>query len=249
VPKKDHIKTENLSRLMIYILAHKPFEFGLVPDQEGFLSFKELLHAVHEEAGWGYVRQGDINEVLLGKDRDLFEVDNKRIRAIDRRWSLDLNQPAGSLPKALFMGIRRKAHPVVMEKGLKKLECGFYVLSPGREMAERIGKRRDPRPVLLEVMAGAAERGGNLFCRFGDLFLCPEIPVRYIAGPPAPKDVIKQGKEKSDRIPDSRDVFLGGTFTLDLNRDTERSRRYGGRKKKGWKEEARKRRRKGKGHL
>ncbi len=249
MPKKRYIKTGNLTRLMIYILGHKPFEFGLVPDQEGFLSFKELLQAIHEEAGWGYVRQGDITEVFLGKDRALFQVDNKRIRTIDRRWSLDLNQPAGLLPKVLFMGIRRKAHPVVMEKGLKKVDGRFYVLSPGREMAERIGKRRDPRPVLLEVMAGAAERGGNLFCRFGDLFLSPEIPVRYIAGPPVPKDVIKRGKEKSDRIPDSGDVFHGGTFTLDLNRDTERSRRYGGRKKKGWKEEARKHRRKGKGHL
>jgi len=247
VPKKRYIKTGNLTRLMIYILGHKPFEFGLVPDQEGFLSFKELLQAIHEEAGWGYVRQGDITEVFLGKDRALFQVDNKRIRTIDRRWSLDLNQPAGLLPKVLFMGIRRKAHPVVMEKGLRRIGGRYYVLSPRREMAERIGKRRDERPVVLEIMAEEAQRRGDLFWRFGDLFLSPEISVRYIAGPPVPKDVRKGPEDKAARNADSRDIFHAGAFTLDLNRATDLARRSGGRKKKGWKEEARRHRRDGRG--
>jgi hypothetical protein len=38
----------------------------LVPDTEGFIGYKELLQAIHEEPGWGYVKLGDIREVLMG---------------------------------------------------------------------------------------------------------------------------------------------------------------------------------------
>ena len=62
---------------MTYILGHNPDEFGLVPDREGFITFKELLWAFHEEPGWSYVRQSSINEVLLSEDRTSFEVKGK----------------------------------------------------------------------------------------------------------------------------------------------------------------------------
>ena len=75
--KKNLIKTKNLSRLMTYIMGYRPYEFGIIPDAEGFFPFKELLRAIHEEPGWGYVRQGHINEVLLGEDRELFQAEGK----------------------------------------------------------------------------------------------------------------------------------------------------------------------------
>ena len=46
--KKKQIKVDAFSRLMIYILGHGPDEFGLVPDKKGFVTYKELLQAIHE---------------------------------------------------------------------------------------------------------------------------------------------------------------------------------------------------------
>lgn len=246
MPKKNRIKVENLSRFMAYILGHRPYEFGLVPDEEGYVSYKELLWAIHEEPGWSYVRQGGINEILLGKERDLFQSEGNRIRAVERHWRLDLERPSRPIPKILFMGARRRAHPVVLDKGLRSIEGVYHVLSPERKMAERIGKRRDQKPVILEIMSGTAQKEGIMFYAFGDLFLASEIPARYIAGPPLPKDVIKVREEKAREKPEPLSAFQAGTFVLDLNRDMDRSRRGKGRKKKGWKEEA-KRQRKRKG--
>jgi putative RNA 2'-phosphotransferase len=248
LPKKNLIKVENLGRLMAYILGHKPYEFCLVPDTEGFVPYKELLRAIHEEPGWGYVKQGDINEVLLGKSRLLFQTRENQIRAIDRQWGLDFECPTQSVPKIIFIGIRRRAHPVVMEKGLRKIDETYYVLSPDRKIAERIGKRRDPQPVLLEIMAGLAQEEGVLFYPFGNLLLAVEIPARYMAGPPVPKEFIKAGeddrpKKKQEPHPD----FQGGTFVLDIERDMDQSRNPRGKKKRGWKEEARRDRRKNRG--
>ena len=207
---------------------------------------KELLKAVHEEAGWSYVRRSHINEVLLGKDRALFESGDKSIRVPEKRWHLNLEIPSQTLPKILFVSIRRKAHGAVFEKGLKSNEGTYLVLSQDRDMALRIGKRRDQEPVVLEISAEAAEREGVLFYPFGDLFLSPQIPARFIAGPPVSKKVVEARKEeggkKVKRI-EPHPVSAAGTFPLDISRDPDLYRRAKGKKRKGWKEEARKTRR------
>jgi len=228
---------------MLYILGHKPDEFGLVPDGEGFVTYKEFLWALHEEPGWGYVREGHINEVLLGKDRALFQPKENRIRALDRHWTLDLENRTQALPKILFVAVRKKAHPVVMEKGLTAGEGRHLVLSPDREMAVRIGRRRDQKPVLLEIMAASARKEGISFYPFGNLYLADQIPVRFINGPPVSKENVRIPVRKREKTLERSADFEAGTFALDLNRDPDRSRRAKGKKRKGWKEEARKTRR------
>jgi putative RNA 2'-phosphotransferase len=232
---------------MVYILGHRPDEFGLVPDKEGFITYKELLWAIHEEPGWGYVRQGHINEILMGKERDLFQSEDKQIRAFERRWHLDLDNPTLSSPKILFTPIRRKAHPFAMEKGLKSTEGRYIILTSDEDMAKRIGLRRDQNPVLLEIMAASAHGEGISFYPFGHLFLTTEIPARFISGPPVVKETsttqwIPETK-KDDFMPKAID-FSPGTFTLDMNREPDFFRRAKGKKPMGWKESARKMRRK-----
>ena len=70
--KKTQIRINDLSRFLLYMLGRRPDEFGLVPEGEGWLSFREILRALHEEPGWGYVREIHLREVLTGKDRALF---------------------------------------------------------------------------------------------------------------------------------------------------------------------------------
>ena len=248
--RKHQIKTKNLSRLLFYVLGHRPDEFGLVPDSEGFVPYKELLQAIHEEEGWRYVRRSHINEVLLGRDRSLFESEDERIRSAEQRWELDLHTPAQFLPKILFTAVRRRAHPVVMERGLRAVEDKYLVLTPVREMALRIGLRRDQEPVLLEILAEAAKEKRALFFSFGDLFLSPEIPAKFIAGPPLPKELLERrrekGKEKEKPVK-GPPIPTPGTFFLDPSRDPDLYRRAKGKKRKGWKEAAKKMRKGQKG--
>lgn len=239
--KKHRMKVENLSRLMVYILGHRPDEFGLVPDSSGFVTYKELLWALHEEPGWGYVRLGHINEVLLGKDRPFFETAGDRIKVIERRWHLNLETPALSPPKVLYTAIRRRAHPHVMERGLKA--DGYLVLSSDQDMALRIGRRRDRKPVLLEVMSEPAMEQGILFYAFGHLFLASEIPASFISGPPVTQEIREAIETAKKKIKPKPPDFAPGTFTLDMDRDPDRSRRTQGKKRRGWKEDARKERR------
>ncbi len=231
---------------MLYILGRRPDEFGLVPDRNGFVKYRELLQATHEEPGWHYVRQSHINEVLLGKDRPLFESEGNRIRASERKWRLDLDIQPDSPPNILFTAVRKRAHPAVMEKGLMQGEGRYVILSADEKMALRIGKRRDQKPVLLKVKAAEAQKQGTLFYRFGDLFLTQQIPARFISGPPVSKEAketsIDAQTRKEKAVPRHLDV-APGTFTLDISRDPDPYRRAKWKKRKGWKEESRKIRR------
>jgi putative RNA 2'-phosphotransferase len=246
--RRHQIKVNELSSMLVYVLGHSPAEFGIVPSIEGLVSFKELLKALHEEAGWRYVRQSHINEVLLGKDRFLFETDGDRIRARERRWEMDLKGSfLESVPPILFTPVRRRAHPVVMEKGVIPAPGKFLVLSPDESMARRIGRRQDPKPVLLQVEAGKASKGGILFSPFDALYLCREVPARYIAGPPITKETLKAVAEKETKTAEETrlaDAFSAGTFPLDLARAPAPHQQKKGKKRKGWKESTRKMRRK-----
>ena len=245
--KRNHqFKVEDLSRLLVYVLGRRPYEFGLVPDRNGLVSYKELLQAIHEEPGWGYVRRSHINEVLLGKDRTLFKSEDRGISVLEKRWQLDLESPSESPPKILFAPVRRKAHGVALDKGLRATEGRHLVLCQDRDMALRIGKRRDHEPVLLEIPAKAAQREGVLFYPFGDLLLSPQIPAGFISGPPVSKEVLEARKEidtKKEKVKEKPHGFPAGTFPLDISRDPDPYRRAKGKKRKGWKEEARKTRR------
>lgn len=182
---------------MVYILGHRPDEFGLVPDVEGFVTYKELLWAINEEPGWSYVRQGHIHEVLSGKNRALFQAEDNQIRVFERHWHLDLEDPSHSLPKILFIPVRRKAHSAVMEKGLISIEGKYLALASDQDMALRMGRRRDQTPVLLEIMAAAAQKEEIYFYSFGHLFLTNQIPARFIFGPPVSKEDVKGPREEA----------------------------------------------------
>ena len=242
VSKKNRIKIDKLAGFILYILGHRPDEFGLVPAPDGSVTFKELLWAIHEEPGWSYVRQSNINEVLLSKDRGLFRTRDNRISARDRRWRFDLENPSEVLPKILFTAVRRKAYPHLMEKGLNSPEEKYIVLSSEKEMAMRIGKRREQKPILLEVLTGPAISKGVLFFLLGNIVLSKKIPAKFISGPPIPKKSDRDIKPEIKKERQALSQADAGAFILDIKRDPDTSPRKG-KKRKGWKEASRKIRR------
>jgi putative RNA 2'-phosphotransferase len=236
--------------MLTYVLAYRPDEFGLVPDEEGFVRYKDLLKALHEENGWRHVRRSHINEMLMGGDRVLFEPENDRIRSQERHWTLNTDNDL-PLSGLLYTPVRKRAHPVAMERGLKAKERSYVVLSSDRKMALRMGRRLDQHPVLLEIPAAAAGKKGVLIFPFGDLFLAPEIPADCISGPLPSKDQVEKEEKKVDKKQKPHadlKTATPGSFILDPQRDPDPSRKSRGKKRKGWKEEARKMRRKQKGN-
>ena len=186
---------KQLAKLIDYILSRRPDEFGLVTDAHGFIKIKELLKAINEEAGFRYVRRSHLDEIMVTLPDHSLEVADKLIRS-KVRDRLPQHTDALDAPKLLFTCVRQKAYPHVNAKGIRPTGLPHIILSSDRDMAERIGKRIDPAPVLLSVNVQQSQTKGVVFFQAGEtLYLADYIPEGCFTGPALPKE--KPGTAKS----------------------------------------------------
>jgi putative RNA 2'-phosphotransferase len=175
---------QTLSKMLTYVLARRPDEFGLVPDADGYVKIKDLLKALHEDEGLRYVNRSHLSEVILSVPEAPIEISENRIRARSRE-TLSPATEAEALPKVLFTAIRRRAYAVVLERGVQAADNARIVMTPVREVAERLGKRIDPEPVILTVLVQSCRDQGVMFAQAGeDLFLADLIPPGGFSAPP-----------------------------------------------------------------
>jgi len=226
-----------LAKFLHYVLGHSPAEFGLVTDGSGFVKIKELLKALHEEDGWRHVRRAHLDEIVMSLPRPGIELQEDVIRATDRS-RLQAPRPARDLPKLLYVGIRRRAHSHVLERGLSPAG-GRLVLSSDRDFALRMGRRMDQQPVILTVNVQKAGDCNIRFARFGEaLFITEALPSDCLSGPPPPKTrpQAKRSEPAATPAPERKP----GTFLLDWSADEEKHstpRRKGHKKEPAWKKD------------
>lgn len=210
---------EQLSKFLSYVLERRPDEFGLVPDDDGYVKIKDLLKIFSEEDGWRYVRISHLNEILMTIPGPPFEMEDNRIRGKNRE-RLPVKKITDDLPKLLYTSIRPKAHSVVMDKGVFPSGHSRVILSSDFKFAERLGKRSDAAPVVLTVnVEQAIERGAMILAYGESLFLSDFIPVESIVGPKLPKE--KETPDKKDKAEDKTHEsrrYAGG-YIVNLERD------------------------------
>lgn len=236
------IRIDNLTRMLLYVLSRRPYEFGILPDEEGFVKIKELVKALNQEPGWSHIRESSINEILIHDGGSQFQLKENRIRAVERLWDINECYDIEELPSVLFAPIRRRAHRHVFEKGLSASPNSRIILTPSKVFAKKMGLRRDNEPVVLEILAQKAIKKGIRFFKFGDLYLAEYIPKEYISAPLPPQEYQKE-KEKKQKKKEKEVKELSGSFILDAKKFKEYHRPPKGRKKKSWKESSRKLRR------
>ena len=239
-----------LSKVMSYILRHRPDEFGLVLEEDGFISIKELQQAVAEEAGWSHVRRSHIMEVVLTSDRERFEVEDERIRAMyGHSLPHRIHYEPASPPKILYHGTRRRAYPHILQQGLNPMGRQYVHLATSPELAVRIGRRRDPQPVLLEIQAQRASEDGIIFYLANPLiYLTEHIPPSYINGPPISK-VLPEQKRPEKRTPQKEEEpplerELPGSVLLNVRMEPLHKPLYKKEKGRTWKDRSRRHQRK-----
>jgi putative RNA 2'-phosphotransferase len=234
---------KQLAKFISYILARRPDEFGLVPDQNGFVKVKDLLKAIGEEPDWKYVRRSHIDEILITLPSPLFEVQGSFIRAASREH-LSLPAPADNLPKLLYTCIRSRAYPFVVDKGIHPTGHPYVILSSSTSLAERMGRRIDQTPVKLTVQVEKTLAKGKQFWQAGKLlYLAENIPPDCFSGPPMPKE--KPEARKPEPADKESDKTKAGSFFMDLKNNQDRVHKPGSREKRkalDWKKDRRKQR-------
>jgi putative RNA 2'-phosphotransferase len=225
------------AKIIEYVLGRNPDEFGLVLDENGFIKIKTLIQALHEDSDWRFMKASNLQELILSMDPPPVEIRGALIRATDRRHLPKIEQPS-QLPKLVYSAVRRRAYPVVLEKGLGPGGDGRVILTSDHDMAVRLGRRIDNDSVILTVQTVAAQSKGVNFKQYGRaLFLADSVPAGAFTGPPLPKEREKPVKaEKPAPLP----PITPGSYFPDIteNGNSAESRRRG-RKEKTWQKERR----------
>jgi putative RNA 2'-phosphotransferase len=222
---------EDLAKVLTYVLCHRPDEFGLVLDPEGFVSVKQLLHALAAERGLSHARRHHLEQLagLLSPPR--FELAGDKIRGV-APGPADLRRPGESPPALLYIAISPKAHARVFEAGLKAPPGQELLLAPTKELALKLGRRRSPDPILVTVQAQAAARAGVDLVAYGEeLYLAQETPRHFLQLATPPVTPVKPEKPKPEKAPAPR--TLPGTVMLDFPEFLEKAARPWDKDKKG----------------
>lgn len=208
----DKKEAQNLAKTLLYVLGRRPDEFGLVPDEEGFVTIKELLQALREEPRWRYLNYSHIQELLHWGYRGELEIVGQRIRAVTPQVSF-VPEPTEGLPPRLYCGIRRKAWEFVMHRGLVPPQGKWLVLARSPELALRMAKRKGQDPLLVEVRVQEALARGVRFYSFqGEIFLSEGLGPEFLIFPEGPpKELKRKEPPKGSKMPEKG---LPGSFIV-----------------------------------
>jgi len=245
---KPEKQCEQLSRFLQYLLGRSPDEFGLYLDHEGWCKIKHVLQILSEEEGWKHIRQGNIREIFILIQNHGLEMDHDRIRCSDRS-QLPKNEMATNLPKLLYTCVRQRAHAHVFKKGISPLGNKKYVImTADKQLAERIGRRIDQKPVTLSIHTNNHIESGGQIEKFGEaLFVTEYVLPESFYGPPVPEDRNKNKKEHKKK--DVKETTIKphetyGSFFPQLDNIREKENRKNRSKKEiSWKKERRQKKR------
>ncbi|ACL04544.1 phosphotransferase KptA/Tpt1 [Desulfatibacillum aliphaticivorans] len=253
-------RPETLNKFLAYALGRRPDEFGLFPDEDGWVKVKDLVRALSEEDGWKHVNKAHIKEVAYTLEDPAIEYEHEEgiVRAVEWDPSLYYTGVPEDLPKLLYVGARNKTYPEIDKKGIFPVGAPFVILCRDEDMAFRIGKRRDGNPIVLTVNTAMAQELGVVFEQAGEVLLTAEfIPKGCFTGPPLPKVEEMLAAKKPAKPKPAEDPALSmGAFAMDLDDGYGKGygkgkggdkgfKKKGGRKKRSWKEDARRQRRQG----
>lgn len=179
------------SKLLAYVLRHRPESIGIVLDEAGWVGVDDLLAALARQGT--QLARADLDELLAapGKRRFALSADGTRIRAHQgHSVPVALDHAEATPPPTLFHGTVARALASIRVRGLVRGARHHVHLSATRDDAERVGARRG-RAIVLEIDAAAMAAAGHRFLLTpNQVWLVDAVPPAFLRFPsgssPAP---------------------------------------------------------------
>lgn len=174
------VPPERVSRFLSFLLRHRPADYPLQFDRQGFVSWDDLVAMVQDR--FPEITVEEIRDIIEGSDKKRFELNEGKARATyGHSFPVDLGLESVEPPSPLYHGTARDLAETILQEGLKPRGRQYVHLSASVEEALAVGKRRDPSPTILLVDSQAARASGILFYSSGPLFLATEIPAKFLS--------------------------------------------------------------------
>ncbi|MDZ4773898.1 MAG: RNA 2'-phosphotransferase, partial [Planctomycetota bacterium] len=170
---------ERITRSLAYMLRHQPEEFDLTVDEFGYAEVDDVVRALNERLGEP-VDEMDVRDAVLGGDRQRYEIEGTKIRALYGH-SIEVQPGQPSEPPAeLFVGVSSGDADRARRHGLRAGRRRFLHLALSPEDAIESGRRAAHDYVVITVRAGDAWEAGINFYDRRSLFLSDPIPTEFL---------------------------------------------------------------------
>ena len=168
-----------ISKFLSLILRHQPEKIGLTLDKNGWAAVTDIL----EKSNLKFDRE-TLEEVVRTNDKQRFSFneDKTKIRANQGHSikTIDLELAPQVPPPFLYHGTVPKFLQLIKSDGLKKMNRQHVHLSPDRQTATIVGKRRGA-PVILSIRSGQMQEDGYPFhLSKNGVWLTDHVPPKYI---------------------------------------------------------------------
>lgn len=176
-------QTTHLSKLLSYILRHKPEEYEIGLDENGYTNVDELinkLNAHNENISFETLQYiVDTNS----KKRFVFNDDLTKIRASQgHSVDVELGYTEQHPPEILYHGTVGKFLAAIMKEGLQKMQRHHVHLSADEVTAIKVAERRG-KPIVLVIKSGEMFAAGyKFYLSDNGVWLTDQVPAEYFEG-------------------------------------------------------------------
>ena len=179
--KSKKFMTE-LGKTISYALRHAPWEFELELDEDGWCECESLMDAMRHEFNRNDISMADVEEIIRTSDKKRYEISGDRIRACyGHSIPTKIHKEQAVPPEFLWHGTSHRAADLIMTEGMKPITRQYVHLGGTRELAHKMGFRKDRKPIILTVRALEAHRAGVVFYHGNeDIWLADYIPPEFI---------------------------------------------------------------------
>lgn len=173
-------KDVRISKLLSYVLRHKPDSIGLSLDPQGWAKIDELISKSTKVK----MKRDDISRVVKNNDKQRFIVseDGQSIRANQgHSIKVDLGLTPTPPPAALFHGTATRFWPSIRVEGLKKMNRHHVHLSEDEDTAAKVGVRHGKLQILTVDSEAMAKAGHLFYVSENGVWLTDDVPPQYLS--------------------------------------------------------------------
>jgi putative RNA 2'-phosphotransferase len=170
------VPSVRLSKLLSLMLRHRPKEFSLEVDSQGFADLEGVVEALQKKVdGIGIA---DIEGIVDGTEKKRFEIVEGKIRArYGHSFRVDLGVDPVEPPVELFKGVHPRELQATLSSGLKPFDRQYVHLSYDADVAAQLGRGGN---AVVRVDGPAAFAAGVEFFDCGPTMLTELVPAEFL---------------------------------------------------------------------
>jgi len=172
-----------LSKTISHALRHKPDEYGIKLDKDGWIDLKILIEALKIKSTTFYnLNEDDIYLMIEQSIKKRHEINGQKIRAVyGHSTDVEIEFPEKEPPLKLYHGTSYGVSKLILLDGLRPMSRQYVHLSSEIDDAFNVGRRKDKAPLVLEIDAHKASIAGlKFYLTDNNIWLSKFVPAEFI---------------------------------------------------------------------